>query len=65
MAIFSRNEDGSWRRDDERHENVLIDTSAIPGRLAEDGVNVSVGRSFGGEELPTGLRTVIGTRPGT
>ncbi len=63
MAVFSRNEDGSWRRDDERHENVLIDTSAIPKALERHGVNVSVGGSFGDEELPTGLRTVIGTRP--
>lgn len=30
MAVFSRNEDGSWRRDDEHHENVLIDTARVP-----------------------------------
>jgi SAM-dependent methyltransferase len=34
MAIFMKNEDGSWRRDDERHDNVLIDTSAVPDLLA-------------------------------
>jgi SAM-dependent methyltransferase len=65
MAVFTRNGDGSWRRDDERHENVLIDTSTIPATLAREGVHVSIGCSFGGEELPAGLRTVIGTRPGT
>src|SRR5256885_1703030 len=25
MAIFSRNHDGTWRRDDERHVNVMVD----------------------------------------
>jgi len=63
MAIFSRNDDGSWRRDDERHDNVLIDTTTIPALFAEHGVEVTVGDAFGDEELPVGLRTVIGTRP--
>jgi hypothetical protein len=65
LAVFTRNADGSWRRDDERHENVLIDTSAIPDVLRTSGVDAVVGRSFGGEELPQGLRTVIGERSGT
>ena len=63
MAVFTRNDDGSWRHDDERHENVLIDTSAIPEVLARNGIEATVRNSFGGEELPPGLRTVIGTRP--
>ncbi len=63
MTVFNRNDDGSWHRDDERHENVLIDTSAIPEVLARNGIEAVVGNSFGGEELPPGLRTVIGTRP--
>src|SRR5437667_185346 len=25
MTTFVRNDDGSWRRDDERHDNVLVD----------------------------------------
>jgi SAM-dependent methyltransferase len=62
MATFVRNEDGSWRRDDERHENVLIDTSRVPSLLSEHGVSATVGTSFGDERLPIGLRTVIGTR---
>ncbi|HKE54494.1 MAG TPA: class I SAM-dependent methyltransferase [Actinomycetota bacterium] len=33
MAVFTRNDDGSWRRDDERHDNVLVDTSRVPGLL--------------------------------
>ena len=30
MTTFVREDDGSWRRDDERHENVLLDTARIP-----------------------------------
>ena len=64
MAIFTRNEDGSWRRDDERHDNVLIDTSMIPALLRRIGVSATVRGSFGEETLPTGLRVVIGHRDG-
>jgi SAM-dependent methyltransferase len=64
IATFLRNPDGTWRRDDERHENVLLDTTLIPGLLRPHGVEVVVGTSFGGEALPTGLRTLIGRRPG-
>lgn len=62
MATFTRNDDGSWRRDDERHDNVLIDTSRIPALLAEHGVHARLGTSFGDEELPEGLHTVVGRR---
>jgi SAM-dependent methyltransferase len=62
MAIFVRNPDGSWRRDDERHDNVLVDTSTIPSLLADHGVEATVGRSFGEEQLPVGLATVVGHR---
>jgi SAM-dependent methyltransferase len=62
MTIFLRNEDGSWRRDDERHDNVLIDTGRIPDLLAPHGVEVRVERSFGDEELPAGLRALVGRR---
>ncbi len=65
MAIFSRNGDGSWRRDDERHDNTLVDTTTIPALLARVGVQATVGATFGGEHLPSGLRVVIGTRPAT
>jgi SAM-dependent methyltransferase len=63
MATFVRNDDGSWRRDDERHDNVLIDTSRVPALLADHGVEATIGTSFGTESLPAGLRTVIGHRP--
>ncbi len=62
MAIFTRNEDGSWRRDDERHDNVLIDVSTIPTLLARAGVEATVGASFGAETLPTGLYAIVGRR---
>ncbi len=62
MAIFVRNDDGSWRRDGERHENVLVDTARLPALLGGHGVDAVVASSFGGEELPTGLRTIIGRR---
>ncbi len=62
MTIFARNEDDSWRRDHERHDNVLIDTSMIPALLSRIGVAAAVRGSFGDETLPTGLRAVIGHR---
>ncbi len=63
MAVFTRNPDGTWRRDDETHDNVLVDTSTVPGLLREHGVHAEVGAAFGDETLPAGLRVVIGTRP--
>jgi hypothetical protein len=62
MTTFVRNDDGSWRRDDERHENVLVDTSQVPGLLAAHGVDATVGKSFGSEQLPEGLRVMRGRR---
>jgi SAM-dependent methyltransferase len=64
MATFVRNEDGSWRRDDERHDNVLIDTSRVPALLARYGVEAEVRTSFGSETLPAGLHAIVGRRPG-
>jgi SAM-dependent methyltransferase len=63
MTTFLRNEDGSWRRDDERHENVLIDTRLVPALLGNNGLQVTVASSFGTERLPVGLRALIGHRP--
>ena len=62
ITTFIRVEGGVWRRDDERHENVLIDTLSVPELLREWGVDATVGSSFGGEELPAGLVTVVGRR---
>jgi SAM-dependent methyltransferase len=55
---------GAWRRSTEHHENVLVDTALIPALLAEHGVAATVGSGFGAEELPPGLKAVIGTKSG-
>jgi hypothetical protein len=62
IAAFLRNGDGSWRRDDERHENVLVDTAAVPALLKEHGMGARVAESFGQEELPAGLVAVVGRK---
>jgi SAM-dependent methyltransferase len=53
---------GAWRRSGERHENVLVDTSQIPGLLARHGVQATVGTRVGDAELPPGMRAVTGFR---
>ena len=62
ITTFLRDPDGSWRRDDERHDNVLLDTALIPPLLAGEGLDVVVLPSFGEEILPPGLRVVVGRR---
>ncbi len=62
ITTFLPNPDGSWRRDQEHHENVLIDTARIPALLRAHGVQASVGASFGSESLPPGLRAVTGRK---
>lgn len=62
MTTFVKQEDGTWRRDDERHDNVLIDASRVPLLLARHGVEATLSRSFGDESLPAGLVTVIGRK---
>jgi SAM-dependent methyltransferase len=59
MTTFLRNEDGTWRRDDERHENVLVETSRIPAFLAKHGLDARLAESFGDEELPPGLVAIV------
>jgi hypothetical protein len=63
MTTFVHDHDGSWRRDDERHDNVLIDTSSLPALLASEGIASEMRTSFGTEELPVGLQALIGWRP--
>jgi SAM-dependent methyltransferase len=62
ITTFVRNGDGSWRRDDETHRNVLIDTARAPALLAAKGIQVTVASAFGTEQLPDGLRVLIGQR---
>lgn len=64
MTTFVRAEDGVWRRDHERHDNVLVDTATIPALLAAHGLDARIGQAFGAEELPVGLHTVIGQHTG-
>jgi SAM-dependent methyltransferase len=64
MAIFIREDDGTWRRDDERHDNVMVDTAVVPALLAHHGVDTTLGTSFGDEHLPTGLHTIVGRKRG-
>ncbi len=63
MTIFLPNDDGSWRRSHERHDNVLVDTGSVPELLGRQGIEALVGDSFGTEKLPVGLRAVVGRRP--
>ena len=57
-----RGDDGAWRRDDERHDIVLIDSSYVPELLREYGVDATLSASFGDEQQPAGLVTIIGRR---
>lgn len=61
MATFIRKADGSWRRGDERHDNVLIETARVPTLLAEVGVEATVQPAFGDEDMPAGLRAIVGS----
>jgi hypothetical protein len=60
MTTFVRQPDNTWRRDDERHDNVLIDTSRVPDLLARHEVDVTVSDSFGEGKLDGGLATIVG-----
>jgi SAM-dependent methyltransferase len=66
ITTFVRTPDGSFRRDEEYHGNVLVDTSIVPARLREHGVAAVIGRSFNDEDrpLPVGLMSVIGSKIG-
>ena len=61
MTMFVRAGD-LWRREDETHDNVLIDTAHIPELLARFGVTAELRSAFGDENLPTGLVAVVGRR---
>lgn len=63
ITAFVRNEDGTWRRDDERHDNVLIDTAQVPGWVAPMGVHATVEDHFGDHQLFRGLVAIIGHKP--
>lgn len=63
MTLFVREEDGRYRREVERHDNVLIDVHALVTPLLEgEGLTVDVRRSFGTETNMEGLLVVVGHR---
>lgn len=63
QTIFEREDDGRYRRELERHDNVLIDVHAVvPPLLAAEGLDVEVRRSFGVETNMDGLLVVVARR---
>jgi SAM-dependent methyltransferase len=60
ITTFVRRPDEAWRRDDERHENVLVPVEAVPALLAPAGVEASIRPAFGREPLPPGLFAIVG-----
>lgn len=63
MTTFVADDDGTWRRDDERHDNVLIDTSRVPELLRRHGVDAEIRPSFSDDHaFPDGLVAVVGAR---
>lgn len=62
LTTFVPDGTGAWRRDQEHHENVLIDTARVPDLLRPHGVSASVRAAFGTEELPPGLKAIVGVR---
>jgi SAM-dependent methyltransferase len=62
MTTFMREPDGSYRRGFERHHNVLVDTSTIPAKLADLGLQAEVRPAFGTEQLPVGLQVIVARR---
>lgn len=64
ITTFVRAPDGSWRRDDERHVNVLLETARLPELLARHGVEARLVPTFGGPPLPAGLCALVGRKTG-
>lgn len=64
QTLFVEEDDGRYRREHERHDNVLLDVPrVVPPLLEAEGLDVSVGRSFGNETNMEGLMVVVATRP--
>ncbi|MGZ4625602.1 MAG: class I SAM-dependent methyltransferase [Kineosporiaceae bacterium] len=64
ITTFLREDDGRWRRSDERHDTVLLETAAVPGWLEGTGVRARIRPAFGAEELPPGLVVLAGEKAG-
>jgi SAM-dependent methyltransferase len=59
MSTFVKEPDGRYRRDEERHDTVLVEEDAIAALLRAEGLESEVRDSFGGEELPPGLHVIV------
>ena len=64
MTTFTRAADGTYRRDEERHDNVMVHVATVPGILAAHGVKATVRDAFGTERLPVGLKAIVGRKRG-
>ena len=64
ITTFVKTSDGAWRRADEHHDNLLVDTAALPDLLSGYAVDAEVRPSFGSETLPVGLVALVGTKSG-
>ena len=63
QTIFERDDDGRYRREEERHDNVLIDVHAVvPALLGAEGLEVEVRPGFGTETSMEGLLVVVARR---
>ena len=63
QTLFVQEDDGRYRREHERHDNVLIDVpGVVPPLLEAEGLDVTVGLSFGAETNMEGLMVVVATR---
>ena len=62
-TTFVRTDDGCYRREQERHDNVLVDVgSVVPPLLDAEGLEVEVRESFGTETNMEGLLVVVAHR---
>jgi hypothetical protein len=62
MTMFVRTASELWRRADELHDNILVDTNELLTTLDRNGVSADVKNAFGDETLPHGLAAVVGHR---
>lgn len=59
ITVFSEETKGSWRRSDELHRNLLLETAALPPLLEAAGLTAAVRPSFGGAPLPAGMVALV------
>lgn len=56
---FITDDDRAWQREDEVHENVLVDVAPLADDLDPEHYETWVRRSFGRERLPEGMRVLL------